>query len=128
MLTDTTIVPVPEPKRDAYVIEEGRRQKPDVREYARTLGINQSVELCQAPNHYPATGSAGKKLQALFYPEDLSCVCRKILNLARTAIEEAGSNMLYLVFGFLGFSEDDASDKALMAPLVAVPVLTLGAS
>lgn len=118
-----TIVPVPEPGRDEYVIVEGRRQKPDVREHAKTLGINPSLELRQAPSRHPATGSEGKKLQALYYPEDLSRVCRKVFNHARTAIEETGSNMLYLVFGFLEFFEDDASDKALMAPLVAVPVL-----
>lgn len=117
-----TIVPVPEPKRDEYVIEEGRRQKPDVREHAKTLGINPSLELRQAPSRHPAAGTEGKKLQALYYPEDLSRVCRKVFNHARTAIEETGSNMLYLVFGFLEFFEDDASDKALMAPLVAVPV------
>lgn len=117
------IVPVPEPKRDEYVIEEDRRQKPDVREHAKHLGINPSFELRQAPSRHPATGSEGKKLQALYYPEDLSRVCRKVFNHARTAIEETGSNMLYLVFGFLEFYEDDASDKALMAPLVAVPVL-----
>lgn len=117
-----TIVPVPEPKRDEYVIEEGRRQKPDVRERAKTLGINPSLELRKAPSRYPATGTEGKKLQALYYPEDLSRVCRKVFNHARTAIEETGSNMLYLVFGFLEFYEDDASDKTLMAPLVAVPV------
>ena len=118
-----TILPVPEPKRDEYVVEEGRRQKPDVREHARRLGINPSFELRPAPSRHPATGAEGKKLQALYYPEDLSRVCRKVHNHARTAIEETGSNMLYLVFGFLEFYEDEASDKALMAPLVAVPVL-----
>lgn len=116
------VIPVPEPKRDEYIVEDGRRQKPDVREHAKRLGINPSFELRQSPSSYLATGSEGKKLQALYYPEDLSRVCRKVFNHARTAIEETGSNMLYLVFGFLEFYEDDASDKPLMAPLVAVPV------
>lgn len=117
-----SLIPVPEPKRDEYVIEDGRRQKPDVREHAKGLGINPSFELRQAPSSFPATGSEGKKLQTLYYPEDLSRVCRKVFNHARTAIEETGSNMLYLVFGFMEFYEDDASDKPLMAPLIAVPV------
>jgi transcription elongation GreA/GreB family factor len=118
-----TIIPVPDPKKDDYVIVENRRQKPEPREYAKTLGINPSYELRSSPDNFPATGAEGKKLQALYYPEDLSRVCRKVFNHAKTAIEETGSNMLYLVFGFLEFYEDDASDKPLMAPLIAVPVL-----
>jgi transcription elongation GreA/GreB family factor len=118
-----TIIPVPDPKKDEYVIVENRRQKPEPREYAKTLGINPSYELRSSPGNMPATGTEGKKLQALYYPEDLSRVCRKVFNHAKTAIEETGSNMLYLVFGFLEFYEDDASDKPLLAPLISVPVL-----
>ncbi len=38
-------------------------------------------------------------------------------------IEETGSNMLYLIFGFLEYYEREDSEKPLLAPLLAVPVV-----
>jgi very-short-patch-repair endonuclease len=114
-------VPVPDPKLTEYV-EEPRRHKPDVRDYARKLGISTSFDLRRAPASPPATGSEGAALRVLAYPEDLERQCRRIAKEARSAIEETGTNMLYLVFGFLEWYESDASDKGLLAPLIAVPV------
>jgi len=41
---------------------------------------------------------------------------------ARTVIEEQGANTLFLAMGFLEWYEASPSDKALMAPLILVPV------
>ena len=40
----------------------------------------------------------------------------------KTAIEESGTNMLYLIFGFLEWYEDDSSEQPRYAPLGTFPV------
>lgn len=110
--------PVPEPKRAEYVKnpESGREIKPDPREYARSLGIDTSFDL-------KPTLTESTHLQALYYPEDLVRVARKVASNAKTLIEDKGiTDPLYLIFGFLEFYEDDASDTPFLAPLLSVPV------
>jgi very-short-patch-repair endonuclease len=116
-----TLVPVPDPKPTEYEGED-RRQKPDVREYAKRLGISTSYELSRAPTNVPAIGNEGLKLRVLNYPAETERLCRRVSNEARSAIEETGTNMLYLVFGFLEFYEAEHSDRPLLAPLISVPV------
>ncbi len=117
-----TFIPVPDPSPAEYVLHEGRRVKPDVREYARQRGIDTDFELPSYRQNVPATGAEGKRLRALYYPEDLERQCRRIAREAQSAIEETGTNMLYLVFGFLEFYESDDADRPLNAPLLAIPV------
>ena len=61
-------------------------------------------------------------LPVLHYQESLDTVSRKLASAAKTAIEESGANMLYLVFGFLEWYESDDSQQAHLAPFVVVPV------
>lgn len=63
-----------------------------------------------------------QSLPVLPYQESLDTVSRKIAVAAKTAIEESGMNMLYLVFGFLEWYESDDSTQPHLAPLVIVPV------
>ena len=111
-----TIKCVPDPPPESYM---GKR--PDVKLYAQSLGVdidNDFHPSCCGPfanGHTP-------KLQALYYPTELDKLCRKINSDARTIIEETGTNMLYLVFGFLEFSEREDSEKSMLAPLLAVPI------
>lgn len=109
---------VPEP--DAAGYERGK--KPEARQYARELGIDTSVEFLP-----PARSNAGHRrlppLQTLYYPPDLEKLLRKIAAEAKTVIEETGSNMLYLTFGFLEFYDSDDSDRPMLAPLLSVPVV-----
>jgi uncharacterized protein DUF4011 len=81
-------LPVPEP--DAG-------EKPAAKDYAEELGWNTSFDLD------PANGveQALQALPVLHYHEQLDTLSRKITSAAKTAIEESGANMLYLVFGFL---------------------------
>src|SRR5438132_12873420 len=66
-------------------------------------------------------------MRVLAYPEDLERLCRKVSKEARSVIEETGTNMLYMVFGFLEWYESRDSERALLAPLIAVPcALTKG--
>ena len=114
--------PVPEPEPLSY---QGVR-KPEARAYAEILHLKTAYELA-APNVNNNSHRRTPALQTLFYPADLDKLLRRVSTEARTVIEETGTNMLYLMFGFLGFYDSDDSDRELLAPLLAVPVaLTRG--
>jgi transcription elongation GreA/GreB family factor/very-short-patch-repair endonuclease len=117
-LMDSKSVPfkyVPEPDPDTY---EGKR--PEAKLHAARLGISTSFEF--PPNPEGANGHRLHGIQTLLYPADLERQLRKIASEAKTAIEETGSNMLFLVFGFLEFYDSDDSDRAMLAPLLSLPV------
>jgi len=108
---------VPEPDLLSY-----EDKRPDVKTFAQACGMDIDFEFPQTS----CSSSANKhtpKLQALYYPADLDKLCRKIGSEARTVIEETGTNMLYLVFGFLEFYEREDSERPLIAPLLSVPVV-----
>ncbi|NLT22020.1 MAG: DUF4011 domain-containing protein [Syntrophorhabdus sp.] len=103
-------VPEPEP----LTVGEKR---PDAKQYAESLGIDVSMEApVNGPNHRNIS------LQALHYPVELERLLKKISTDAKSSIEETGSNILFLIFGFLEFYEDDASQKPMFAPIISVPV------
>ncbi len=117
-LMDAKAVPfkyVPEPDPDSY---EGKR--PEAKLHAARLGISTSFEF--PPNPEGANGHRLHGIQTLLYPADLERQLRKIASEAKTAIEETGSNMLFLVFGFLEFYDSEDSDRAMIAPLLSLPV------
>jgi Protein of unknown function (DUF4011) len=114
--------PIPDPDPLEYQLVDGKKQKPDVWDHAKKLGINPSYELPERDENSSRNGTEGRLLRALHYPEDLERRCRRIARDAKSAIEETGTNMLYLVFGFLEFRDSDDSEKFFSAPLVAVPV------
>ncbi len=103
-------LPVPEP--EPTDVGDGTTAK----DYAEELGWNTCFDLEEAE-----VGNA-QALPVLHYHEQLDTVSRKIATAARTAIEESGTNMLYLVFGFLEWYESDDSKQPRLAPLVIVPV------
>jgi Protein of unknown function (DUF4011)/REase_MTES_1575/AAA domain len=106
---------VPEPAVDGY---EGKR--PEARLHAERLGILTSVEFASKPA--VTDGRHLHQLQTLYYPADLERQLRKIAAEGRTAIEETGTNMLFLVFGFLEFYDSDDSERPMLAPLLSLPV------
>jgi very-short-patch-repair endonuclease len=119
--------PVPRPPKRARagVIAEGAAApdgaQPAATEYARILGIDTSFDL-------PDTASLSNpqhrdgELQTLHYPEELESILRSMAGAARLAVEETGSNMLYLVLGFLDWYESDDSQQARSAPLLLLPL------
>lgn len=119
--TDRKIVllSIPEPRRIEWVIIAGRLTKPDAKDYAKTLGIDPSVELPATDARAPGANS----VRALYYPEDLERYCRKLHREMKSALEETGAHMLFLVFGFLEFPEKAPSDRTMTAPLISVPVI-----
>ncbi len=117
-LMDGKAVPfkyVSEPEPDSY---EGKR--PEAKLHAARIGISTSFDF--PPNPEGAEGHRLHGLQALLYPAELERQLRKIASEAKTAIEETGTNMLFLVFGFLEFYDSDDSDKPMLAPLLSLPV------
>lgn len=110
-----TISPLPEPERSDWVSRGGRLGRPDPKDYALKVGINPSYEL------NPPTG-AGTQARTLFYAEDLGKHGRKLEREAKLAFEETGANMLYLVLGFLEYTESPDSEKLYRAPLICIPV------
>lgn len=113
---ELVFVPVPEPPRDP----EERRRGPSAEEHARSLGIATSYEL-PVPADEPKRSHSDKHIQTLLYPSDLETTLRTIATAARSAIEETGTNMLYLVFGFLAWYDSDAAQQPYLAPLLVLP-------
>ena len=103
---------VPEPE-----IASGEVQP--AKDFADALGWNTSFDVSNDDD------SAGA-LPVLLYHEHLDTLSRKIASAAKTAIEESGANMLYLVFGFLEWYESDDSEQPRLAPLVVVCPLQQG--
>jgi len=87
------------------------------RDYADELGWDTSFDLGET-----SEDEAGSCLPVLLYQEALDRVSRKIATAARTLFEESGTNMLFLVFGFLEWQESDDSSQPHLAPLVVLPV------
>jgi hypothetical protein len=100
---------VPEPE-----IADG--DPPPAKAYAEELGWHASFDLVNDDDD----GAQG--LPVLLYHEQLDALSRKIASAAKTAVEESGANMLYLVFGFLEWYESDDSKQPHLAPLVVLPV------
>jgi len=112
-----SVLGLPEPARKDWVDLNGRLQRPEARDWARSVGISTHYDI-------PGAGdvSQDSNVRALMYPDDLAKHCRKIEREATLAIEETGANMLFLVLGFLEFPDQRDSDKTFTAPLVSVPV------
>lgn len=117
------IAPLPEPDRSDWVSRGGRLARPEPKDFAPKAGIDPSYELfLRSGGRAVAAANSGSQARTLFYAEDLGRHCRKLEREAKSAIEETGANMLYLVLGFLEFPESPDSDKLYRAPLVCVPV------
>jgi very-short-patch-repair endonuclease len=86
-------------------------------EYAASIGWITSYDLDSSLDE--ANSSV---LPVLHFQEKLDTLGRKISSAANTIIEESGTNMLYLVFGFLEWYESGDSQVPRLAPLVTMPV------
>lgn len=106
---------VPEPSPNTY---EGKR--PEARLHSTRIGISTSFEF--APNPAGSNGRRLQGIQTLLYPADMERQLRKIASEAKSAVEETGTNMLFLVFGFLEFYDSEDSDRPMLAPLLSLPV------
>lgn len=112
------LLPIPEPHRNEWANVAGRLTKPDAKEYAKIIGVNPSFELAPTNNN----ANNVNNLRAIYYPEDLARYCRKLSREMKSALEETGAHMLFLVFGFLEFPDKGSEDRTITAPLISVPV------
>lgn len=55
-------------------------------------------------------------------PQERQKTLNNIRSKAKTALEEQGINVLYLSFGFVGWTESENSSEVFTAPLILVPV------
>jgi superfamily I DNA and/or RNA helicase/very-short-patch-repair endonuclease len=94
---------------------------PSAKEWAKIKGFNTDYELPLSEDSQD-TKHNDTNIQTLLYPADLEAKLRAIRSKANTAIEETGTNILYLAFGFLEWFEDENSDVVRQAPLFLIPV------
>lgn len=111
------ILGLPDPTRNDWIEKNGRLQRPDPKDWAKSLDINTNYDLDCLEE-----GAESSNLRVLMYSDDLSKHCRKIEREANLAIEETGANMLFLVLGFLEYPDQRDSDKKFISPLVSIPV------
>lgn len=106
-----------------WVGRNGPDARPAVKEWAAYKGYDTEYDLKKLCGRGPRKGQGARvrSAQALQYPEALEAQLNKISQIARTAIEDSGANILYLAVGFLSWSEKDDSSKVI-APLFLVPV------
>lgn len=118
-------LPVPEPnitvselEPDGTDLRETPQPKMGAPDYAKALGWETSYDL----EEHSSDVEGSDLLPVLQYSEGLETITRKIGSAAKTAIEESGTNMLYLILGFLEWYEADDSQQPRYAPLLTVPV------
>lgn len=98
-----------------------KEPKPEL--WAKHLEINTSFDLPSPGDSGTAKGKHNdRSLQTLLYPPNLEAVTQKLRSVAKTAIEESGSNVLFLAIGFLEWYEDRGSQLKRLAPLFTIPV------
>lgn len=93
--------------------------------HAKRLGINTNEEvhdLQEDPTSSLPSKHTDNNLQTLHYPDDLARIVRNLKSKANTAIQETGSNLLYLAIGFLKWKPSVNSEKVIYAPLILLPV------
>ncbi|MDX2193330.1 MAG: DUF4011 domain-containing protein [Gemmatimonadales bacterium] len=91
---------------------------------AAEMGVSVDFELPKVVTS-SHTKHQDRKLQTLFFPDELEEQLRKIHRTATTSLEETGANRLHLLCGFIEWSEAGYCDSeriVRLAPLVLVPV------
>lgn len=124
---ELTFKPVPEPtplELEAWIADGGemKGKLPEVEAWARHLRLKISHDLPTDTENRGVKRYTDLQIQTAYYPSALEARLSALFKLSRTAIEETGSNLLHLVFGFLEWYESPDSDKARYAPLYTIPV------
>lgn len=129
-----TFTPIPEPTElelinagyievDIYTKEKKTLGYPTAKQWAEHLNIPTTYDL-------PKENISGLKedkyqdtdLQTLMYAPQLESGLRNLKSIAKTTIEESGSNTLYLALGFLEWYESRESETIRLSPLYTLPV------
>jgi len=100
------------------------KEYPKVKEWAKLrYELDTSFELpVQTKQSAAQVKHQDTDLQTLLYPLSLEPRLRNLRRNAETAIQDSGTNILYLNLGFLEWYESSDSDVSHLAPLFAIPV------
>lgn len=122
------IFPVPYPEIDDQTesneeVDE-RTGFINARAYAKRLGLNVDEE---APEHASEEAILEERhtddaIQTLHYADALDTICRRLRANADSAIQETGTNLLYLAIGFLEWRPSRDRDRTVYSPLILMPV------
>lgn len=118
---EMTFRAVPSPKKHS-LFDDDEGVKDDVKAVAEKYGIDPSFELPPLSADSNSPSHSDNEIQTLCFPDKLEALLTRISGGARLAIEETGTNMLYLVFGFLEWFDTDQSETRHLAPLLLLPV------
>jgi superfamily I DNA and/or RNA helicase/very-short-patch-repair endonuclease len=128
-----TFIPVPEPtelelikagfiRNDPVTNNRISSEYPSAEQWAKHLGLVTSFDLETTNLENPEAKHQDTNLQTLLYAPDLEARLRSIRGSAESAIEESGTNILYLTLGFLEWYENKESDVSRLSPLFTLPV------
>jgi len=127
-----TFIPVPEPTEQELIErgylawdDEGELKElkpfPSAERWAQYLGLHTQYEL-----PISATDDSSKhndlNIQTLMYATELETRLRSIRGKSESALDESGSNVLYVVLGFIEWYESRESELKRLAPLFTLPV------
>jgi hypothetical protein len=109
------------PHENSFILylPEDYQEVPQLFEDENSIDINDNLpsDYCNIPDKH-----SDLCLQTSYSPRRLERRCKRLHKTAQTAIEETGSNLLYLAIGFLEWYEETNSDISLQAPLILIPV------
>lgn len=94
----------------------------DVASIARAHGFDPSFELKFSDDEGLAAHHQDNAIRVLLMQKELDKRLKTIWERAGTHLRETGLHTLHLVFGFVQWFEDDASDIPMHAPLLLLPV------
>ncbi len=103
----------------------GKRPHTDVMsigEYARLHGFEPSFDLPTPTPGERLKRHNDNEIQTLMLPEAMQRSLSGVLEQAKSALREMGTNTLFVAFGFLEWYESQDSNRALYAPLLLHPV------
>jgi hypothetical protein len=94
------------------------------KKHAQELGISIDEEVPYVENgSVPLlTQHTDNAIQTLHYPDALERMLRKRRADANSAIQEKGTNVLYLAVGFLQWKQSVDSERIINSPLILIPV------
>jgi len=99
-------------------LEKRVKKDPSAEEWAKYLNINTSYEVPHPQEEELEAKHTDTEIQTLLFPYELETRLRNLRTKANTAIQETGSNILYLALGFLEWHDHG---KKYFAPLYLFP-------
>jgi len=103
--------------------KETVKKHPIAEQWAKLLGLSVSYDLPEnSSQEVHKQNHNDHDLQCLMYAPEMEARLRSLRNKGETALEDSGSNILYLAVGFLEWFESKDSSIKKYAPLFTLPV------